>query len=111
MTVLSNEERFARLPIWAKEEIRRLQTRAFRAEEELALFRLGTYGPADTDTIAEPYRDVPVNLPLGVTIAFPAPQGGTVRVRRVKGYIEVNADGALSVKPVASNHIELRSAF
>ncbi|WVX87983.1 hypothetical protein SEA_SNEK_63 [Arthrobacter phage Snek] len=106
---LSPEERLARLPLWAKEEIRRLQQRAFRAEEELALHRSGAYGPADTDTVVDPYRRVPLNLPKGASVEFRLPDGA-IRVRTTKdGALELNGDKALTIIPKVTNHFEVRS--
>lgn len=108
---LTQAERLDRLPGWAKEEIKRLQQRAFRAEEELAVHRSGAYGPADTDTVVSPYRDVPLNLPKGATVEYRLQDGGVIRVRTTsRGVLEIMGDGQLTLVPKVTNLIEVRSA-
>lgn len=107
---LTTEEREARLPGWAKEEIKRLRLRAFRAEEELAAHRSGAYGPPDSDTVVSPYRDVPLSLPKGSTIEYRLQGGGRIRARATGDVLELMGDGQLTITPKVTNVVEVRSA-
>lgn len=109
LTPEEQARRFDRLPAWARDEMKRLQYRAFRAEEELAAHRSGAYGPADTDTVVSPYREVPLNLPKGATVEFRLGDHRAIRVRVVDGEIELNGDGRLHMTPDASNHLRVRT--
>jgi len=116
--VLNVDERTARilrLPVWAQREIQTLERRVLAAEAEAEAHRAGTYGDLDTDTVADPYGGG-LNLPKGEMVEFVLDASGPAHHRAVRaniskpGVLRLNADRGLSIRPVASNDVEIRLA-
>ena len=106
------EAREARLPAWARQELRILRRdRDFYRDERNALAS-NAYGPEDTDTKAAPYSETPVNLPKGASVEFRLGDDHheVIRVRVRDGVLDVNANGGLLVLPKATNHVDLKVA-
>lgn len=101
-----------KLPKWAQVHIDNLRRTAERATDELDAFRSGTYGPADTDTYSDSYRDQErLNLPKGGTIAFVLgyDHNDEIRARvRYDGELEIQGLGAITVEPQASNVVVVK---
>ena len=63
------DPREARLPVWAQGLIGRLR-REVEDERRRADEARGSGGPEDTDTVIDPYDDVPIRLPKGERVRF-----------------------------------------
>jgi sRNA-binding protein len=102
--------RFERLPVWAKQEITRLRREADYHRADAAALRLGAYGTADTDTVADPYADEPLRLAKGTSIEFRLGDAheDVIRVRVTKDGLDVNGNGGIHVYPRAGNSIVIR---
>lgn len=113
LTKEEQAEKFSRLPSWAQEKMTRLTRDLSIAEREVLLHRAGQYGPRDSNTVAEPYADQPINLPNDTSVEFNLDDSRQdsrkiIRVRITKdGKLDVNANATLWVNPRASNSIEL----
>lgn len=102
---------FDRLPKWAKIEMQRLQRNLkFHQEEHL---RIATGGilEKDTNTLVDPYADIPQMLEANSTVAFRLGEDwrhGVVRVRISRdGTLNVNGDHGLLIRPNSSNDIQI----
>ncbi|UIW13547.1 hypothetical protein PQD80_gp63 [Arthrobacter phage Lizalica] len=109
---LTPDERVAReqkLPQWAQKELRSLRAALEHTTRELNDHRLNSYGSPFSNTKADPYGDVPINLKNGESIEFSLGPGHheVIRVRVRDGVLDVNANGGLVVLPKASNHVDL----
>ncbi|QGZ17363.1 hypothetical protein SEA_POWERPUFF_65 [Arthrobacter phage Powerpuff] len=110
---LTPDERVAReekLPKWARDELHHLRRTLEATTRELNDHRLHAYGPPFSNTKADPYGDVPLNLKNGESIEFRLGTGyhEVIRVRIRDGVLDVNANGGLVVLPKASNHVDLK---
>jgi hypothetical protein len=111
---MNPDPREARQPQWVRTTISQLRMRLGEAQRRIAEL---TDGPADSDTIADPYGAYPLRLPRGETVEFHLgvgrngePMGLRVRVIRYHGgrvVLDINANDTLLVLPRASNAIEL----
>jgi hypothetical protein len=111
---LTPDPREARQPQWIRNTLDQLRMRLGEARRRVAEL---TDGPADSDTIADPYGDFPQRLKRGESIEFhlgTARTGEpmTVRVRVIRdrngrAVLDINANDTLLVLPRASNAIEL----
>lgn len=109
------DPREARQPQWIRHTLSQLRMRLDEAEKRIAEL---TEGPADSDTIADPYGGYPQRLKRGTAIEF---QVGTnhfgeparvmvrvIRDRNGRAVLDLNVtDGVALVLPRASNTIEL----
>lgn len=97
----------ARLPKWAQEELRSLRARLDAAEDERDDLREGVFGPADTDTHADPYGSTPISLPKGEVVQYRIGYGpkDIVRARVHDEGLYINADGPIVVIPEAANTV------
>lgn len=97
----------ARLPKWAQAELASLRRRLDLAEDERDDLREGLFGPDDTDTKADPYGSVPVNLPKGVTVEFRIGYGqeDLVRARVTDEGLNINGNVGIVVLPKATNDV------
>ena len=97
----------SRLPKWAQAELKDLRRRLDLAEDERDDLREGLYGPDDTDTKADPYGSVPVNLPKGALVEFRIGYGpeDIVRVRTCDEGLNINGSTGIVVLPKASNDV------
>ncbi|AYN57784.1 hypothetical protein PBI_DRMANHATTAN_66 [Arthrobacter phage DrManhattan] len=112
---LTPDERVAReqkLPVWAQKELRHLRRSLEAATRELNDHRLHAYGEPFSNTKADPYGDVPINLKNGESVEFRLGHDyhEVVRVRVRDGVLDVNANGGLVVLPKATNHVDLKVA-
>lgn len=110
---LTPDERIARegrLPAWAQKELRHLRRTLEATTRELNDHRLNAYGEPFSNTKADPYGDVPINLKNGESVEFRiGPDHHEVIRVRVRGdVLDVNANGGLLVLPKATNHIDLK---
>jgi hypothetical protein len=109
------DPREEKLPAWARGLISQLRRRAERAEGRAAEARLGS-GPADTDTLLDPYDDTPIRLPKGSRVRFlldaTTPDAidrdrlyvdVSVNRRYGKPLVELHSGKALLIRPVSSN--------
>jgi hypothetical protein len=103
-------KRIEKLPAWAQTEIARLRRQLAETTRELNDHRLRTYGDPMSNTKADPYGDVPLNLKNNESVEFRLGPGHeeVVRVRVRDGVLDVNANGGLLVLPKATNHIDLK---
>lgn len=97
----------SRLPKWAQAELADLRRRLDRAEDERDDLRESVFGPSDTDTHADPYGSVPINLPKGGLIQFRIGYGeeDVVRVRTCAEGLNINGSVGIVVIPKASNDV------
>ncbi|WAB10837.1 hypothetical protein SEA_TUCK_63 [Arthrobacter phage Tuck] len=102
--------RFEKLPAWAQKEFALLRRNLSEANRELTEHRLRTYGDPLSNTKADPYADVPLNLKNDQTVEFRVGPGHheVIRVRVRDGVLDVNANGGLLVLPKATNHVDLK---
>jgi hypothetical protein len=112
---LTPDERVARegkLPKWARDELHRLRRNLDTTTRELNDHRLNSYGTPFSNTKADPYGDVPINLKNNETVEFHlGPRHEEViRVRVRDGVLDVNANGGLIALPKATNHFDLKVA-
>ncbi|WNO26078.1 hypothetical protein SEA_WILDWEST_59 [Arthrobacter phage Wildwest] len=110
---LTPDERVAReqkLPKWARDELRHLRRTLEATTRELNDHRLNSYGPPFSNTKADPYGDVPINLKNGESVEFRLGPGHheVIRVRVRDGVLDVNANGGLVALPKATNHFDLK---
>ncbi|URQ05052.1 hypothetical protein SEA_ITER_64 [Arthrobacter phage Iter] len=104
------QKRLERLPAWAQKEIGYLRRDLATTARELNDHRLRTYGDPMSNTKADPYADVPLNLPNNASVEFRLGPGHheVIRVRVRDGVLDVNANGGLLVLPKATNHVDLK---
>lgn len=103
------EERLAK---WARDLIDDLRRKVEDAEREAEEARLATR-PDETDTVIQPYDDIPIGLPKGERVRFRLGPPGDLRhyleVRVADDFtVEVMAGASLRVYPRASNVILLQ---
>lgn len=116
---MTPDPREEKLPVWAAAAIERLRNRVTAAERDAAKARLSN-GPADTDTLMDPYADVPIRLPKSESIRFilgATPEGRVqreyvdARVARDSlggpSYLYVSGGDGLIVHPQASNVVRI----
>ncbi|WNN94020.1 hypothetical protein SEA_NITRO_64 [Arthrobacter phage Nitro] len=104
------QKRIEKLPAWAQKEFAYLRRNLAEASRELTEHRLRTYGDPLSNTKADPYADVPLNLKNDQTVEFRLGSGydQVIRVRVRDGVLDVNANGGLVVLPKATNHVDLK---
>lgn len=97
----------ARLPKWAQAELKDLRRRLDLAEDERDDLKESVFGPAETDTHADPYGSVPINLPKGGLIQFRIGYGSEdlVRARVTDEGLSLNSSTGIIVIPQASNDV------
>jgi hypothetical protein len=102
-----DEERRARLPKWAQEELAQLQRNADRWERQAEEARLAT-SPDDTDTTVERrMQGGAIGLKRGATVTFQLP-AGEIQARVEGDHLLVMADwSGLVIQPRASNTANL----
>ncbi|QOP64366.1 hypothetical protein SEA_NIOBE_63 [Arthrobacter phage Niobe] len=102
--------RFEKLPKWAQKEFAYLRRNLADVTRELNDHRLRGYGDPLSNTKADPYADVPLNLKNNESIEFRLGPDyhDVIRVRVRDGVLDVNANGGLVVLPKASNHVDLK---
>ncbi|UIW13319.1 hypothetical protein SEA_CREWMATE_68 [Arthrobacter phage Crewmate] len=110
ITPEERQKRIERLPAWAQKELASVQRELANVTRELNDHRLHAYGDPMSNTIADPYGAVPLNLKNGESIEFRLGPGHheVIRVRVRDGVLDVNANGGLLVMPKASNHVDLK---
>lgn len=99
----------SKLPRWAADEIRRLESNLKAAEEKAAA--LSTPG---SRIVVDPYSDNPIGLTDRSTVRFRYENSngfvtveGWIDVSIRNGVLDVNASDTLLVSPSASNHLAL----
>lgn len=104
------QAREEKLPKWARDELRHLRRTLEATTRELNDHRLNAYGEPFSNTKADPYGPVPINLKNGESVEFRiGPDHHEVIRVRVRGdVLDVNANGGLFVLPKATNHIDLK---
>jgi hypothetical protein len=109
MRVMTMEEaeKVAKLPVWAKRLVDRLVMKLESATEELTDLKNNTYGEEDTDTVAQPFHDIPLLLRKGETIEFRMGDKWheVIRVRVTNEGLNINGDRGISIEPKASNSV------
>ncbi|UYL87668.1 hypothetical protein SEA_VRESIDENCE_64 [Arthrobacter phage VResidence] len=110
LTPAEVRKRVEGLPKWAQAEVARLRRQLAEATRELNDHRLRAYGDPMSNTKADPYGDVPLNLKNNESVEFRLGPGHdeVIRVRVRDGVLDVNANGGLIVLPKATNHIDLK---
>lgn len=109
---LTDEERFARLPLWARRRIEVLEMNNTHLTAKLA------EGPEDSDTFADPHRDDARPLGSGTTIRFML-DGAEIDGDRWQDYIDarlsetgdyliVTAGDSLTLYPSSSNVVHIK---
>lgn len=66
---MSEQRDLSRLPKWAQQEIAALQRQLAEAQRRADQARLDS-GPADSNTLIDPYDDVPIRLGVDVPVRF-----------------------------------------
>lgn len=94
----------AKLPKWAQRELAGLEADLAAARAALAV------GPDDADTFADPFRDPPRPISRGGLVRFGGLWPYAFDVRLVSGALEVRGEGAIRVRPQASNVIMIELA-
>jgi hypothetical protein len=104
---MADAMKIARLPKWAQAYVADLEKRLDRAEDERDDLRENILGPAETDTHADPYGSVPINLPKGCTVQFRIGYGSEdiVRARVTAEGLNVNGSTGIVIIPGASNDV------
>jgi hypothetical protein len=87
------------LPKWAQRELASLEADLAAARAALSV------GPDDADTFADPYADPPRPIGRGGLIRFGGLWPYAFDARLVGGALEIRGEGAISVRPQASNVI------
>lgn len=104
------DSREDRLPKWAQAALATSRRLVADAEQRATEARLAT-GPQDSDTLADPYDDVPLRLGHGAYIRFLLDGDSYVdaRVRQDRGgaYVDISASAQLAVQPQSSNVIRV----
>lgn len=113
------DEREAKLPAWASAALTRLRSRVTAENRRADEARIGN-GPADTDTVLDPYEDVPIRLPKGQRVRFITGTGSEqwIDVFVVPGseqwgrpaVVELMGGSTLDIRPQSSNVVNVRPA-
>lgn len=94
-----------RLPKWAQRRLEVLEADLADARSRLAA------GPEDSDTFADPYRDVPRPLGRGTMIRFGDVEGGAFHVNFEDGQLRIQFSSlrsrGLVVLPESSNSVRV----
>jgi hypothetical protein len=111
------DPREEKLPRWVQEKLADARRRVREAENDAKLARLQS-GPADSDTILEPWgggRDTePIKLGKGAEVRFLLPSGYIdVQVGRdhstTEPFVRLSAERAVSIVPQSSNVVRIRN--
>lgn len=98
----------SRLPKWAQRRLETLERDLADAQSRLAA------GPDDSDTFADPYRDVPRPLGKGTMIQFGDVEEGAFNVSFEDGQLRIQfaslRSQGLVVLPWSSNSVRLEGA-
>lgn len=96
---MTPDPREDKLPRWAAETLTRLRRRVSDEQRRADAARLAG-GPEDTDTVIEPYDEIPVRLPKGQRVRFyVGPQIAREGVDRHRDYIDVRVEPASRLSP------------
>ncbi len=104
------DDRETRLPKWAQEKLADARRRVESAERSANKARLAT-NPADTNTVIDPYADIPIGLPKNANVRF------LLGDERRRSYVDVRVDGdavhvmgggMLAVMPKSGNVVDVR---
>jgi hypothetical protein len=108
----SNDE--TKLPKWAQEEMARLRSRATYWQDEAAKNLAAREDVASTDTVlrANIYRaDQAMGLPPGSSIRFTPSMADRpdefIEARIKDGVLEIYAGRRVTIRPVASNRVDI----
>ena len=100
-------DRMRRLPEWVKRRILVLEADLAGAQKRLAE---AVGAPGASDTVLDPYRTTPINLPNGAVVGFflPAPHRPamvrvTIRHESNGVMLDVNCDRQIVIRPRATN--------
>jgi hypothetical protein len=106
---LPEDDREAKLPVWAKDMLRQMRARVRAAEKAAVAARLAT-DPEGSAMIMAPYSEVPIGLGAAPTVRVKLGKGGYIDFRKVQGedVVEVLASTTLAITPQASNVVRLR---
>jgi hypothetical protein len=111
MAALTDAEASAKaekLPVWAKDYVRRLERDLDEALDERDELRAGKLGEEGTDTILNPYDAQPINLPKGGRVAF---RLGVNRDDEVHAHISeygaltIRGQSSIVIRPQSTNAV------
>lgn len=109
------DPREAKLPAWVRAEFDRLRRRTENAERDRDEARLAT-DPSTSDTVLDPYNDIPIGLGKGTAIRFRLGSEGRmewadakVRHDRDGAYMQIRSGGTMTIEPRSGNLVHLRA--